>query len=188
MTKPKLAGPCSLWSLAFLEVSSDGAAWRWWPNGLSRFAAPIHLSSVNSTAALNSSKRKWSRWKHSISNTLVMMVSRMPGRRRVRIVLVSRKCSRRKRQNPRLPHWKARANETGCKALAISTCGNNSTMLRKPSPCLHQTVLADAWLDEMRLNGSNIDNRAELITQLQNAKTGLEKSPPGTLTDQFPAR
>ena len=51
-----------------------------------------------------------------------------------------------------------------------------------------QTVLADAWLDEMRLNGSNIDNRAELITQLQNAKKVLEQSPPGTLTEQFLAR
>jgi len=50
------------------------------------------------------------------------------------------------------------------------------------------TVLADAWLDEMRLNGSTIDNRAELITQLKKAKEDLDKVPRGTLTEQFPAR
>src|SRR5690242_18889069 len=32
-----------------------------------------------------------------------------------------------------------------------------------------ETVVADAWFDEMRLNGSNIDNRAALLTQLQEA-------------------
>jgi hypothetical protein len=52
------------------------------------------------------------------------------------------------------------------------------------------TVIADAGFDEMRLNGSNIDNRATLVTQLQEALKVLNGLPhPGILApEQFAAR